>query len=177
MTRWSSMANLGGTFLFALLLGSVQTVLWPLFFGSIIAPLFWLNLMLYLMIYRTPGYAVFSVYVFGFLFCSFSAVPPGVMLSTIMTMFLIVNFLKSRVFWTGFSYFAIVSALGAVAYHTVFFFISLMIEKNTAGFLVVDRIVQILLTPSVAYPIYAVMQRLDNATLDQHVIQSGGLEA
>ncbi|MNY83103.1 hypothetical protein D3C86_2256380 [compost metagenome] len=63
-----------------------------------------------------------------------------------------------------------------MAYHLIYFVTSMVIERNPASFEIVDRLVQVILTPSFAFPMYWVLSKIDKLTRDELVHEPGGLE-
>lgn len=174
--RWNSLLNILFIFLFLMLLAGFQGTFWYQLFSTVPAPMLWLNLLVYVMLYRKPFPAVFTVYAMGFVLLAFTAMPLKMMLISLAILFTLVYGIKARVFWSGSGYYTIMCTFSAVAYHLIFFFTSMIIEKNPASFEIVDRLVQVILTPSFAYPIYWVLAKIDKLSQDELYHESGGLE-
>lgn len=174
--RWSSILNFLVLFAALLLLAGFQTTFWFQLFGNIPAPLLWLNLIVYVMLYRKPGPAIVIVYAMGFALLTFTVMPLKMMWLSLLILFTLVYGIKTRVFWSGSGYYTIMSTFSAVAYHLIYFFGSMVMEKNPASFEVVDRLVQIILTPFFAVPIYWALAKIDKLSQDELVHESGGLE-
>lgn len=174
--RWNLILNSLLFFIVLMLIGGFQTTFWFQLFGNVPAPLLWLNLIVYVILYRKPAPALISIYAMGFILLAFTAMPLKMMWISLLLLFLLVYGIKSRVFWSGSGYYTIMCAFSAVAYHLIYFFTSMVIEKNPASFEVVDRLVQIVLTPSFAFPMYWVLSKIDKLTRDELVHEPGGLE-
>ena len=174
--RWNTIFNSAALLGVLILIAGFQTTFWFQLFGNTPAPLLWINLMVYVVLYRKPFPAVISVYVMGFILLSFTGMPLKMMWITLLILFVLINGIKSRVFWSGSGYYTIMSAFAAVAYHLIFFFTSMAVEKNPASFELVDRVVQIILTPSFAFPMYWMLAKIDKLTQDELVHEPGGLE-
>ncbi|MEN0058364.1 MAG: hypothetical protein AAGB31_05980 [Bdellovibrio sp.] len=174
--RWNIILNFLIFFAALLFLAGVQTTLWFQLFENVPAPLLWLNLVVYVILYRKPYPAILTLYAMGFILLSFTAMPLKMMWISLLVLFTLVYGIKSRVFWTGPGYYTIMSAFSAVAYHVIYILTSLLLEKNPASFELVDRFVQVLLTPSFAFPMYWALAKLDKLTQDELVHEPGGLE-
>lgn len=174
--RWNFLLNFLVLFVMLFLVAGFQTTFWFQLFGNVPAPLLWLNLIVYVILYRKPAPAILTIYVMGFLLLMFTAMPLKMMWITMLILFTLVYGIKSRVFWSGSGYYTIMCGFSAVAYHLIFFFSSMVIEKNPASFEIVDRLVQIILTPSFALPMYWVLAKFDKVTQDELVHEPGGLD-
>src|SRR5947208_2907425 len=67
-----------GLLLVIFILFGLQSTFWYQIFGTISTPLLWLNLILYLGLYRKTLEAYLTSYALGFIFCAFSVTPLGV---------------------------------------------------------------------------------------------------
>jgi hypothetical protein len=174
--RWNATLNFL-IFLAALLVvAGIQSTLWFQFFGNVPAPLLWLNLIVYMTLYRKPFPAIFMIYAMGAILLIFTAMPLKMMLFSLLILFVLVYGIKSRVFWSGAGYYTIMCGFSAVAYHLIYFFLSLVMERNPASFEIVDRLVQIILTPTFAFLMYWVLARIDKVTQDELVHEPGGFD-
>lgn len=162
--------------LFMALLCGFQTSLWYQFFGNVPAPLLWVNLIVYIALYRKPFMAIWVIYALGFIAASFSALPLKMMFVTLFILFALIFAIKSRVFWSGSGYYTIMSIFAAVAFHVIYFLLSLMLEPNSASLQPMERLVQIILTPSFAFPMYWLLARIDRWTHCEILQESGGVE-
>ncbi|MEK2688255.1 hypothetical protein [Bdellovibrio sp. GT3] len=174
--RWNATLNFFIFLTILLLVAGIQTTLWFQFFGNVPAPLLWLNLIVYLTLYRKPFPAIFTIYAMGAILLIFTAMPLKMMLFSLLILFTLVYGIKSRVFWSGAGYYTIMCGFSAVAYHLIYFLLSMVLEKNPASFEIVDRLVQIILTPSFALPMYWILARIDKLTQDELMNEPGGLD-
>ncbi|MNJ94628.1 hypothetical protein D3C87_123300 [compost metagenome] len=174
--RWNLLTNSILFFVILILIAGFQTTFWFQLFGNVPAPLLWINLIVYVILYRKPFPALISIYALGFVLLAFTAMPLKMMWITLLLLFTLVYGIKSRVFWSGSGYYTIMCALSAVAYHLIYFVTSMVIERNPASFEIVDRLVQVILTPSFAFPMYWVLSKIDKLTRDELVHEPGGLE-
>lgn len=174
--RWNALLNFLVFLAVLMLLAGFQTTFWFQLFGNVPSPLLWLNLVVYMILYRKPFPAIFTIYAMGFILLTFTAMPLKMMWISLIILFTLVYAIKSRVFWSGSGYYTIMCAFSAVAYHLIYFFGSMVLEKNPASFEIVDRLVQIILTPSFAFPMYWLLAKIDKVTQDELVHEPGGLE-
>ena len=174
--RWNIILNFLVLFAVLLVTAGLQTTLWYQLFNEVPSPLLWLNLIVYVILYRKPYPAIFTIYAMGFVLLTFTAMPLKMMWITLWVLFTLVYGIKTRVFWSGSGYYTIMCAFSAVAYHVIYFVSSMVMEKNPASFEIVDRIVQLILTPSFAFPMYWVLAKIDKISQDDLVHEPGGLE-
>lgn len=163
--------------LLALILSGVQTTFWFQIFGSLPAPLMWLNLVLYLILYRRPLEAILTIYLIGLFLQPFTAMPLGVLWLTMLTLFLFMSFVKKRVFWPGSQYFLLASFGIGIGYHIAYFIISRWFEANPATFSFFHRFLEIIFTTLTAGPLYIVFATIDRFTHKETLPESGGIEA
>lgn len=175
-TRWNSILKYLVLFSVLFFLAGFQGTFWFQIFGNIPAPLLWLNLVVYVMLYRKPFPAIFTVYAMGYILLAFTSMPLKMMWLSLLVLFTLVYIIKTRVFWSGSGYYTIMCAFSAVAYHLIYFFGSMVVEKNPASYEVVERLVQIILTPCFAFPIYWCLSKFDKLFQDELIHESGGLE-
>ncbi len=175
--RWNATLNFLIFLAVLLLVAGIQTTLWFQFFGNAApAPLLWLNLIVYMTLYRKPFPAIFTIYAMGAILLIFTAMPLKMMLFSLLILFILVYGIKSRVFWSGSGYFTIMCGFSAVAYHLIYFCLSMVLEKNPASFEIVDRVLQIILTPVFAVPMYWLLAKIDKVTQDEFVHEPGGFD-
>lgn len=174
--HWNTLFNLSLIFAMLIFLAGFQTTFWFQLFGNVPSPLLWLNLVVYMILYRKPYTAILMLYAMGFVLLAFTAMPLKMMLISLLILFTLVYLIKTRVFWSGSGYYTIMCGFSAVAYHVIFFLASMILEKNPANLELLDRVVQIVLTPSFAFPIYWVLSRIDKATHDELLGQPGGMD-
>ncbi len=172
--RWKFLLNFLILILALLILVGLQTTFWFQIFGNISAPMLWLNLVVYIVLYQKPAPAILTIYSMGFILTSFTSMPLKLMWITLLVLFMIIYGLKSRIFWSGSGYYVIMCGVSAVTFHLAYFLISLALEKTPASYEVADRLVQIILTPLFALPMYRMISSLDILTHDE-LNDSGGL--
>lgn len=159
-----------------LVLSGVQTTFWFQIFGSLPAPLMWLNLVLYLVLYRKPLEAILTIYLIGLFLNPFTAMPLGVLWLTLFLLFVVTSFLKKRVFWPGSRYFLMASIAISIAYHVIYFIISKYFEPNPATFNFFHRFFEIVFTALTSVPLYMFFTTIDRVTHKETLPESGGIE-
>ena len=100
---------------------------------------------------------------------SFSGTSVKVFYFCLLAYYLIIYFVKSRIFWSGAGYFLMMCAVGSVAYHVIFSVTTILMEHSRPEWLLVERATQVLLTPAFAYPIFWLMQKLDSIFFRQKI--------
>ncbi len=149
-------------FIFGLLLAGIQTSFWFHLFGSTTPPLLWLVVFTYVIIYRTGVSSLFQLMFLALMLASFSGASVKVFYVCLVTYYLFIYFIKSRIFWNGAGYFLIMCSVGSVAYHIIFSGATIIMERTRPEWLLLERATQILLTPAFSFPIFWMMQRLDS---------------
>jgi hypothetical protein len=163
--------------LIGLVLCGLQTTFWFQILGSIPAPLLWLNLVLYLILYRKPMEGILTIYLFGLFLRPFTAMPLGVLWMNLLIIFGVMSFVKKRVFWPSFRYFVTASFGLSVCYHIVYLVISHWFEANPATVSFFHRIFEVIFTTVTAAPLYYILSWVDRVTHKETLPESGNLEA
>lgn len=156
--------NWGLLFLTALLLCSFQTTFWFQLVGSIPAPLLWLNLLLYLSLFRTRTEAVLINYFLGLALASYTSLVTGTFLLLILVLTFCTHLVKERIFWPSTRYFVGASFLLTCFYQFCILAFSYYFDPLTFDWNIWPRIVEILLTPLFAAPVYMLLQWVDRLT-------------
>ncbi len=173
---WGSTINFFLVFLTLLLLAGFQSTFWYQFLGKIAAPMLWLNVLVFVMLYRRTLLAALSIYLMSYALLSFTSMPLEIMWISLILLFALVYLIKTRVFWSGPGYFTLISAFAVVAFHVIYFLCSIFIEKKQPSFEVMDRLIQFILTPTFAFPTYWLLKKIDDHSLDELTRETGGLE-
>lgn len=163
--------------LIGLLLSGLQTTFWFQIFGSLPAPLLWLNLVLYLILYRKPMEGILTIYLFGLFLRPFTAMPIGVLWLNLLVVFALMSFVKKRVFWPSSRYFVTASLGVAITYHLSYLLISRWFEINSATVSFFHRFFEVVFTTVTAAPLYFVLSWVDRVTHKETLPESGNLEA
>jgi hypothetical protein len=158
-------------------LSGFQTTFWFQMFGSLPSPLLWLNMVLYLILYRKPVEGILTVYAVGLVLNPFTAMPIGVIWTTLLLVFGAVSFIKKRVFWPSSRYFFFASFATALVWHLAYIIVSHIFEGNPAPVSFFHRIFEIVFTGLISVPIYTLMSFIDHATHKETLPESGGIEA
>ncbi|MFN7824350.1 MAG: hypothetical protein ACK5P6_03215 [Pseudobdellovibrionaceae bacterium] len=150
------------------LLAGFQTTFWFQLFGEFPAPLVWLNIILYLMLYRRPTEAILEIYFLGFLIsAAYSAQPIGIIWLVFFILFSIVYSVKTRFFWPGPRYFFFASLATTALFHVVFILISQLLEPNPSGLLFLTRMAEIIFTGLISIPTFLVLEKWDRISADE----------
>ncbi len=163
--------------LIGLVLSGLQTTFWFQIFGSLPAPLLWLNLVLYLILFRKPMEGILTIYLFGLFLRPFTAMPLGVLWLNLLAVFAVMSFVKKRVFWPSSRYFIMASLGMSVAYHIFYLLISKWFEINPATISFFHRFFEVVFTTVAAAPLYFVLSWVDRVTQKETLPESGNLEA
>lgn len=157
-----------------LFLCSFQTVFWPNFFGSLAPPALWLIVITWLCLYRPSRTTVLLVYLLGFFATFYTAMPLKLMLISLLLLYLFVTQTKERVFWAGPTYFALASTISILFYHLLTITLSYWLEPVPAAWMPLDRLIQVLWTPLLSYPVFVVMEWLEKLSAQTTPGSMGG---
>lgn len=175
-SRWSFYYNILVFFTMLMLLCGIQTTFWLQIFGDIPAPLLWLNLMIFIMLYKRFSHALFLIYALGFSLMAFSLAPLKLIWISLLLLFGVVYFIKKRIFWTGAGYYTIMCAFSGVAFHIIYLVASRILEKNPAHIEFTSRMLQIILTPFFAPATYWMLTKLTKNMGEELTHETGGLD-
>ena len=153
-----------------------QSTLWFQITGGIPAPLFWLNLVVYLSIEKKPFVALALIQFIGWIVAAFTATHIGVLQVTLFILFWLIYLIRSRIYWPGSMYYSFISFIAVVAFQVIYILTSLLIEKNAASILFWDRTIQILLTPLFSFFMYSPIKKLDRL-FQTNTIELDGFES
>ena len=162
-------------FLLVTLLCSLQSTFWRLLFGAVASPLPWLNVMLYLLLFRKPVHAIFLNYSLALVLHAFSAIPLGILLTVIGINTALGSYIRQRFFWPSTRYFVIASFLFTLLFHISLWIASQALEDNSANLNFMTRSLEVVLTMLTAAPIYWVLSILDRLTQIELVPESSGV--
>ena len=168
--------NLIFIILIALFLSGLQTTFWFQIFGSLPAPQFWLNMILYLILFRKPIEGILTVYLVGLILNPFTAMPLGMIWATLLILFVCTSFVKKRLFWPGSRYFLMASFGMCLAYHVVYFVLSRWLEINPAPISFFHRFFEIVFTTLISVPMYMGLAAIDHLTSKEILPESGRAE-
>lgn len=129
-----------------------QTTVWPALFGHIQSPQLWLPWVIFLALYRPYFEALFVAYFFGLTMLAFTSLSLHLVWPTFLVLVSTTAFAKNKVFWPGLRYFMIASALSCLLWNLTIFILSWLLESPSAPPLIVERILESLLT-TLASPI------------------------
>lgn len=141
------------TIVFAIFL-SLQKILWPAIFSTLPAPPLWINFIVFTALYRPPRVGILYSYFLGWVFSFYTLAPLKLILFSIIIVYGVTLFIKSRLFMEGFFYFSVLSIIATFNFHVTWLSLSYLFETTSAPLDLVHRFVQVLLTPALAIPLY-----------------------
>lgn len=163
--------------LVAVILCGLQTTVWFQLFGGLPAPILWLNLVLYLILYRKPFEGIFTIYFLALFIKPFTATPVGMLWINFLTIFSLVIYAKKRLFWPTLRYFVIASAGTYVLFQISFLTYSNWIESNAAKINVYNFLFELIFTALTAGPVYYTLSWIDRITQKETLPESGLTES
>lgn len=89
----------------------------------------------------------------------FTAIPLKLLYLILFSLLFLLKIVKNRFFWSGSGYFTIMSFVGASLFHFLYMLISYFVESAVPVWQILDRLLQILLTPAFAVPTYWLMMK------------------
>ncbi len=167
--NWKNALSLA--FLFSIVI-SLQTVLPWSIFGTMTAPVVWILFICFVILYRPFIQSLVLNYIFCFLLHSSSGVSLKVLLLTMLALTLSLNSVKKRIFVPGFQYFLAISFVGLLLFQLYYTLISSLVEPVPALFDFPTRIIELLLTPVFAAPVFVVLEWVDKKTLNPQSFRS-----
>ncbi len=154
-----------------------QTTFWFQLFGNIPSPLLWLNLFIYLILYRKSIEGILTIYGLCLILSPFTAMPISVLWVNLFIVFLLTTYVKKIVFWPSSKYFVIASFGVTLTFHLVYLISSRWLEINPAPISFFHRLLEVIFTTLTAIPIYSLMVWLDRVTQKETLPEGGGAEA
>lgn len=173
--QWRSLLNILLLVLVMLLASGFQSIFWYQILGNLAAPMIWLNVLVYVMLYRKPFPAILIMYGLAFLLLAFTGAPLKMLWISLLILFVVVNGIKNRVFWPGSGYYAIMCALAAFTFQVIYLITSQVLETNSTSIALFDRLIQFILTPTFAFPLFWVLSKIDKMTLNEPLYDQGGI--
>lgn len=159
---------LGNILLFvtaALVLATIQTSLWFQIFGYFPGPALWIPCLIYVALYRSTLETVIFAYFVGFALSSMSAMPEGMLMLVCLALALTAQMFKQRIFWPGSSYLMMVCGLAALIFHVYHWLGTFILgEHPMTSPAIMDWLIEALLTPLAAPPLFPVFQWFDRIT-------------
>ena len=151
-----------------------QTTLWYQLFGNLPTPRIWLNVILYLILFRKPFEGICLVYGLTLFIFPFTSIQLGVLWMVCLLSFAVITYVKKRIFWPNYQYFFYAS-LGANILFDIFYIgYSKITEKNPLSLLVFHRLSEVFISALFSFPIYYIATRIDYFTNKDFLPEAGG---
>lgn len=151
---------------------SFQTTVWFHFFGQFPSPNFWIVALIFFTLYRKPFEGIFIIYLICTLVVSYTSMPWGLTLFNGLIVFFFGQTFKGRIYIPGVIYFLLVSVVGVLTFHIAQYSLSAFFN-DAPLFELFDRLLQIMLTPIAAFPIFYAYGWIDRLTGYEHLIETG----
>lgn len=159
------LANLLVLTIVTLILASVQTSLWFQIFGYFPGPALWIPCLIYVALFRSTLEAIAFAYITGFALSTMSAMQEGVLMAICLGLVLTAQVFKRRIFWPGSSYFMLTCGLAALIFHFYHWGATYLIgDFPMSSPAIMDWLVEALLTPLTAPPLFQFLQWIDQIT-------------
>ena len=151
-----------------------QSTFWFQIFGSLPAPWVWLDVILYLILFRRPIEGIGLIYGLTLFVSPFTSMRLGVLWMICLIVFSVISFAKKRVFWPGFRYFFF-AALGAnLLFQLSYIIYSFAFENNPGPIAFFQRLGEILVSSLLAIPVYSIATHIDQWTDKEFLPEAGG---
>jgi hypothetical protein len=161
--------------LLVIFLAAFQTTFWFQVLGKFPSPLIWLNVVTFLALYRNPFNAIFMIYLIGYTLCRFTAMPFALMSTSLLLLTSLILLVKKRVFWPGSGYYWMACLFSSFSFQLCYIISSHFIENQATEILFFDRLIQIMITPLFALPIYWIMNKIEKISDKEIAMESGEL--
>ncbi len=145
-----------------LVLASLQTSLWFQVFGWFPAPAFWMPAVVYVALYRTPVEMLITVFIFCLILSTMTVMPEGMLFATLLALSGLIRAVKQRFYWAGTTYFMMTSGFATLSWHLLHWIGTSIIHSNPVSIPeIADWLIQALLTPLIAPPLYFLFRWFD----------------
>jgi cell shape-determining protein MreD len=163
--KFLRVANLGLFVGTAMILAAIQTSLWFQVFGYFPSPAFWIPCLVYIALFRSTIEAIVFAYVCGLALSAMTIMPEGVMMVVCLALILSCQVFKNRFYWTTASYLMMVTGIAALGFHIFYLFSSYLIgDTPITSPNISSWLIEALLTPLFAPPLYPLFQWFDRIT-------------
>ncbi|RME14627.1 MAG: hypothetical protein D6797_08410 [Bdellovibrio sp.] len=119
--------------LFALLIlvfTGFQTSLWMYVMGYFPSPQFWLSILVFWSIYRSPKESLIMAYLISLLVAPFSAIPLKTLLMVHFCLFFLIFFIRHRIYWEGVTFMMFLTFWICLAFPFIHFLMSFILEPS-----------------------------------------------
>ncbi|MCB0368565.1 MAG: hypothetical protein KDD45_03755 [Bdellovibrionales bacterium] len=151
------------------ILCSFQSVVWFQLFGHFTAPFFTFVLFVYFGLDKDSWRSLIYCYSIVFLYSQFSFASLGILYFSSMITYIFLFFVKTRIYWPGSAYFAMMSSASLFLFNLTYVFSSLAFESDPTPVIFIKRLTELLLTTIFSYFAYSYIKRIDSLfKLDSH---------
>ena len=158
-------ANILLMLLTVVLLGTIQSSFWFQVFGYIPAPALWVPALIFVAIFRSGIEAILLSTLFSFGLSTMTAMPPGLLVTSIFLVTVCARVFRKRIYWPTSSYTMIVCGFGALFFHIFYLILSLIVETTKLSSPeIVDWIAEGLLTSLFAPTLFVLFHWIDRLT-------------
>lgn len=123
-------SNISGYAIANFLLLALQTSLWHDFMGSLPAPHFILYSIIIFALYQPSKLGFINTLISAFIICNFTIVPIEINLIQCVFLYILVNKLKERIYWHGFTYYWTLTAISVFVFHITYYLLSWSLEES-----------------------------------------------
>ena len=173
--RWKDLINFAVFALFTVIVCGFQSSMWFQFFGYVPAPQLWLGVLAYWTINRKLWEGAVMIYIITLIVSSQSAVPPAILLTICVTLYVLGLTIKQRVYFPGPLYFMLMTAFYSFVFPVFHYFVSFLIEDNpVSSFYFFRWLSTWVLTGLFAFPLFFLVEWLDKKTQKEKLVDIGG---
>jgi len=149
----------------ALILASLQTSLWLQIFGYFPGPALWIPCLIYVALFRPTLEAVIFAYLVSFVLSTMTAMPEGLLMCVNLGLVLTAQLFKQRIFWPGSSYLMMTCGFASLLFNVYHWGLTYVIGAHPmTSPAVMDWLIEALLTPLAAPPLFPIFQWFDRLT-------------
>lgn len=159
-----------------LLACGVQTTIWYQLVGGIPAPALWLNVILYIILYRQRLEAILINYCLALVVAPFTSASLASLWINLLVISLVVSFAKKRLFWPGTRYFIISSFGISILFQITSGLFSYFMDRNVVAWGLYTRTIEVLFTPICAAPVFWLLSFVDRLS-EKTPVPERGVEA
>lgn len=158
-------ANFALFLIAVLVLASLQTSLWFQIFGYFPGPALWIPCLIHIALNRSALEASIFAYLCAFVLSTMTAMPEGLLMVVCLALVLSAQVFKRRFFWESSSYLMLTCGLGAFLFNIYHWAATFILgEHALTSPAIMDWLIEALLTPLAAPPLFPVFLWFDKIT-------------